>query len=351
MERSAGGGDTPISAALDDLATRLGLGLLLIDSNGRPSFFNRTALELLGCRDGNAVALRWTSLQPLMEPRGGALLPESASRAFSANLPVQGTTRFLRGEIRPAGGGSEVFLKDRRSLGELDTELLCASRMREWNHQCEALVHDANGALNAIQLSLELLDGQLPGQRPTEQAGEPPRRNHMTVIRDNLETLKGTLRQVLKAHDAVPAPAVFDLRDVVKEAASTLRIPSRRRRIDLQSRIADTALPVNGRRARIRQALMNVALTRLDSVAERSGLTLEANASGEGVEIVCRDDGLLAAVDRAGIFSVFLAESGAGSGTDCLRLARAIVECEAGEFQVRDDTGRGTVFRFLFPRT
>jgi hypothetical protein len=93
---------------------------------------------------------------------------------------------------------------------------------------------------------------------------------------------------------------------------------------------------------------MNVALTRLDSLAERSRLTLEANAQGEGFEIVYRDEGSLAETGRAGIFKVLLAESGAGSGADALRLARAIVESEAGEFQVRSDAGSGTVFRFLF---
>ena len=349
MERSAAGRDTPVSVALDALATRMGLGLLLVDSNGRPGFSNRAALELLGCH-GDAVAVRWTLLQSVMEPRGGALFAASVFRAFTADLPLEGTTRFLRGEIRPAGDGFEVFLKDRRSLGALDIELLCASRMREWIHQCEALVHDANGALNAIQLSLELLDGQWAGQRTSEQSRQPPRRNHETVIRDNLETLKRTLRQLLSAHDAAPASAVFDLRDVVKDAVSTLRMPSRRRHIDLQSRIADTALPIRGNRARVRQALVNVALGRLDSLAERSGLTLEANASGESVEIICKDDGSLAEPVRAGIFRVLPADSGAGSGTDALRLALAIVEGEGGEFQVRNDSGAGTVFRFLFPQ-
>ncbi len=348
MERSADCGDTPVSVALDALAASMDVGLLLIDSNGRPAFSNRTALELLGCRDGDAVAFRWAALQSAMTlQEGGAPLAESASRAFTADLPLEGRIRFLRGEIRPAGSGSVAFLKDRRSLGKLDMELLCASRMREWVHQCEAGVHDANGALNSIQFALELLVGESPGLEAREQIRGSPPRNHLTVIRDNLEKLKGALRELLNAHDAAPASA-FDLRDVVKESVSTLRMPARRRGIDLQSPIADSALPVNGNRARIRLALVNVALTRLDSLSGRSSLTLEANAHGEGFEIVCRDQGSLAETGRAGIFQVLLAESGAGSGTDALRLARAIVESEGGEFQVRNDAGSGTVFRFLF---
>ncbi len=348
MERSAGGGDTPVSVALDALAARMDLGLVLFDSNGRPAFSNRTALELLGCRNIDAIAFRWEALRSVMTlQEGGAPLAESAPRAFTADLPLEGTIRYLRGEIVPAGGGSAAFLKDRRSLGKLDIELLCASRMREWIHQCEARVHDANGALNSIQFALELLVGESPGQEAREPAREPRPRNHLTVIRDNLEKLKRTLRDLLSEYDATPASA-FDLRDVVKETASTLRMPSRRRGIDLQSPISDKALPVHGNRARIRQALVNVALTRLDSLSERSNLTLEANAHDEGFEIVCRDEGSLAETGKAAIFQVLLAESAAGQGTDALRLACAIVESEAGEFQVRNVAGSGTVFRFLF---
>ena len=348
MERSADGGDTPVSVALDALAARMDLGLLLFDSHGRPAFSNRTARELLGCGQSDDVVFRWAALQSVMSSQeGDAPLAEGAPRAFVANLPLEGAIRFLRGEIRPAGGGFAAVLKDRHNLGKLDIELLCASRMREWIHQCEARVHDANGALNSIHFALELLVGESPGPDAREQVREQRARNHLSVILDNLDKLKRTLRALLSDYEPAHASS-FDLRDVVKETASTLRMPSRRRGIDLQIPIADKALPVNGNRARIRQALVNVALTRLGSLSERSRLTLEANAHEEGFEIVCRDEGALAETDRAGIFQVLLADSGAGSDTDALRLARAVVESEAGEFHVRNDAGSGTVFRFLF---
>lgn len=348
MERFAASGDATVSAALDALATKLGLGLLLIDPHGSPVFSNRTAFDLLGCQNPNALRERWAALQSIMRVAG----PDPGmqdSGAFTADLPLDGATRFLRGESRRADGGLQVFLKDRRSLGQLDIELLCASRMREWVHQCDALVHDANGALNTIQLTLELLDGQWPGAKAGEQVREPHRRNHVDVIRDNLEKLKGTLRQLSAAHDTETASAVFDLRDVVKETATTLRMPARRRRIDLQARTGDRMLPVKGNCARVRQALVNVALGRLESLPERSVLVLEANASADGLEILCKDDGTLAEAAKAGIYHVLLAEAGAGSGPDFLRLARAIVECAAGEFQIRHDPGAATVFRLLFP--
>jgi signal transduction histidine kinase len=349
MERSGAGSEPPVSAVLDALAAKMGLGLLVIDSAGRPVFSNHIALDLLGCPHRDAVAARWAALQSVTVPKA-SLLTESVSHAFTADLSMEGTPRFLRGEIRLSGGGSGVFLMDRRKLGAFDIELLRASRMREWIHQCETVVHEANGALNSIQFALELLVGEWPGQQAGEQVRESRGRNHVSVIRDNLDKLKGTLRHLLGADDAMPVSVAFDLRDVVQEAVSTLRMPSRRHRIDLQSRIGTTALPLKGNRARIRQVLVNIALSRLDGLAERSHLTIEANTSERGFEIVYRDEGNLTEVARAAIFQVLPAESDAGTATDALRLARVVVESEGGELQVDNGDGSGTVFRFLFSR-
>src|SRR5690606_24328565 len=113
----------------------------------------------------------------------------------------------------------EVLLCDPRRLGWLELELLCAARMREWLHQSEAIVHDANGALNTIQLTLELLDGQWPGTKAGEQVREPHRRNHVGVIRDNLGKLKTCLRQLPAVQEDV-RPDAFDAREVLREAAA-----------------------------------------------------------------------------------------------------------------------------------
>jgi light-regulated signal transduction histidine kinase (bacteriophytochrome) len=347
MERSGADSQPPVTAVLDALATNMGLGLLLLDPAGRPVFSNHIALDLLDCRQPDAVAARWAALQSAMVPKGSAL--RSVSEAFTADLSVEGKPRSLRGQIRRVGGGAEVLLKDRRTLGPFDIQLLRASRMREWVHQCETVVHEANGALNSIQFALALLAGEWPGQQAGEQVREARGRNHVSVIHDNLDKLKGTLRHLLGADDATPALSAFDLRDVVQEAVSTLRMPSRRHRVDLQSRIATAALPKKGHRARIRQALVNIALSRLDGLAERSHLTLEANASEKGFEIVCRDEGTLTEAARAAIFQVLAAESDVGTAADALRLSRAVVESEAGEFQVEND-GAGTTFRFLFSK-
>jgi signal transduction histidine kinase len=265
------------------------------------------------------------------------------AHVFLADIAAADGTRSLRGEIGDIGGVGRVFLKDRRRLGRLDLELLCASRMREWAHQCEGVVHDANGALNTIQLTLELLDGQWPGPQAGDQVREPHRRNHVGVIRDNLGKLKATLRRLTEAHESRPA-AAFDLREAVREAAATMRMPARRRKVDLQVSLPAEPVPGRANRAHVRQALVNVALARLEQIPERGRMTLEATAGGASV--ACCDGGALSDAARASAFRLLLADS--VDAMDGLRLARTLVESEGGEFEI-DAGSAGTRIRFGFP--
>ena len=350
MQFFAADGVEPVSAALDALATRLGLGLILAGADGALLFANRRALELFcgaSAPDAAEVVRCWDRLRARLP--GGAAGREAVVFTTELSVAADAAPRMLRGQCRKAEGGvTEILLSDRRALGALDLELLCASRMKEWVHQCEALVHDANGALNTIQLTLELLDGQWPGSRAVEQGQEPHRRNHVAVIRDNLDRLKHVLRELVLAHEE-PAAGAYDLCDVVRETVSTLKMPARRRRIELEAGFADGLLQARGNRARLRQALVNVALCRVGALPERSKLRVEAlRLDAARIALVCTDNGSLAAPERAGIYQLLLADGGAGSPSDALRLARAIVESEGGELEVDVSEDR-TQLRLVVP--
>ena len=339
MSSPAANGGTPARAALDALATTMEVGLVLLDAGRRPVFANRTALQLLGTSELD-LAAAWARFQAAARAQGQG--------QFVVELETAEGVRSFRAEARDLAEGSEVLFKDRRRLGALDFELLCASRMSEWVHQCEALVHDANGALNTISLTLELLDGQWPGSRAGEQVHEPHRRNHIDVLRDNLGKLKGIMRELGGANDATGV-AVFDVADVLREATFILRMPARRRRVDLQVVMPEATVRMKARPGHIRQALVNVMLARLDAAPEGSRLTIAAEARGDTIALVCADAATLPAEVRHEIFRVWLAEPAPRSSAAHLRLARAIIEAEGGEFEIEQKNDAATVFRFVLP--
>lgn len=336
MHATAAGGGAPLQTALEAQADRLGLGLLLVESGGRLLFGSARAADLLGCTQVE-LAQRWQAVanDVLRKPVLLQPSPFTLDIADGAAAP-----RRLRGQYRVIDDALvEVLLCDPRRLGWLELELLCAARMREWLHQSEAIVHDANGALNTIQLTLELLDGQWPGTKAGEQVREPHRRNHVGVIRDNLGKLKTCLRQLPAVQEDV-RPDAFDAREVLREAAATLKMPARRRRIELDVAAIAQPLMAVGNRARIRQALVNAVLARIEALEERSRIELAGTREASGrIVLTCTDGGTLSAEASAGIWLLLASVPGDAGGSEGLRLARTIVESEGGEFSVGQEEG------------
>jgi hypothetical protein len=121
-------------------------------------------------------------------------------------------------------------------------------------------------------------------------------------------------------------------------------MPARRRKVELQVSVPAEPVPARASRAHVRQALVNVALARLEQVPERSRMTLEAAAGG--ARLACADEGRLGDAARASAFRLLLAEP--ADAMDGLRLARALVESEGGEFEI-DCPASGTRIGFAFP--
>ena len=130
----------------------------------------------------------------------------------------------------------------------------------------------------------------------------------------------------------------------------TLKMPARRRRIELSVRAMEQPLKVQGNRARIRQALVNAALARIDALEERGRLEISVapDASGRAA-VVCADNGALSVETCAGVWMLLGATPPDASTRDGLRLARALVESEGGELGI--EQGDGTRVTFLLPGT
>jgi signal transduction histidine kinase len=343
----------PAAAALDALAARYDVGLLLLDSSGRVDHASALCLELLGCPDGRALEEAWPQLRTRLGLDPAGLPSVTGARSIVADLEQPGhVARRLRVECRPsAPAGYEVLLKDRRRLGALDLAMVEAFRMRSWGYACETLLHDANGALNTIQLTLELLDGEWPGDTAHAQAQPPHRASHIDVIRANLQKLKATLRPLGTLAEEAARPARYDTRDPVNAVVAQLRMQARRHRVDLQAEVPQHALIAEGYECRLRQAIGCVVLSRLQSAPERSRMLVQAEAAGACIGLAFFDDGPLPDEQAlAQMFQLLFVDDATGSGrTDGLRLARAIVECEGGELQVAATRGDGPVMRMTLP--
>jgi signal transduction histidine kinase len=224
---------------------------------------------------------------------------------------------------------------DALSREALETELVLASQMRSLAHVYGVLAHDLKAPLNAMQLALDLLADSLadPGP-PAEAAAGERRQRYLAILREELARLDRVLRAMLEQKEPIAsAAASFDLREVIQEVARLLLRPARRQRVEVRLDLP-AAMTMTGYRERLKQALLDLALSGLEAMPEGGRLGIAAAAQGDSLVVTVEDTG-------AG------GRSASGIG---LYMARLVVESHGGEMVDEAQPGRGARFRVLLPR-
>jgi two-component system NtrC family sensor kinase len=232
-----------------------------------------------------------------------------------------------------------VLLKDPGAVDRLETELVLASQMRSLGHVHRVLAHDLKAPLNSMQLSLELLaDSIASDDAAAAPAAKDRRQRHVSILREELARLDRLLRDTLEPREpSAPAPATFDLRDVMREIRRLLLPLARRHRVDLDIQVPDAALAVAGHGQRIRQALFNLAMRGVAALADGGRLTVELKPQGQLAVVTLQLDGAR------------VADSPTGAGGLDLYVTRLVVESHGGKMVEELAPGAGTRFRLTLP--
>jgi signal transduction histidine kinase len=248
-----------------------------------------------------------------------------------------------------AGHGHFALLKDRGAFDPVERELFLASERRGWGHQSDTLLHDLKGIMNSMQISLELLanpDGEMASMSPEEARQQ----RRIATIKADLARMTQALRALPGADGGgEPVATDFDARDVVREIFATLRQLVRRNNVELKLDLPDSALPVRGRRAWLKQALFNVALHRLNAMRAGGRLLVEAQATQQGMVVQLSNDVPDMRDGKGAESQRFFCLRQISGATD-LRVARAVFESQGGAMEIVNGDGDSTVFVMRLPR-
>lgn len=341
-------------ARLDALSRIMNVGVLALGPAGNLEFANPLACELLGGAGEAGLAQRWVDLKPLV--LAGPLPDGPVPLRRVANIPLDGAERSLRVEIyrleEQQRTGYLVLVKDRRAADMLETDLVLASQMRSLAHVYRVLAHDLKAPLNSMQLTLELLADSVAGRNPAgaEPGSRERSQRHLTILREELARLNRILQGTFEQNEPLGSvPQTFDLRDVIREINRLLLPQARRQRVEMEVQLPDGGVSVAGYRDRLKQALLNLVLSRLEAMPDGGRLTIGA-ALQDSTAIVTVEDGV------AGIPAGLLDEiyqmhfttrkSITGSG---LYLARLVVESHGGEIVAESKPGAGARFKLILP--
>jgi signal transduction histidine kinase len=247
-----------------------------------------------------------------------------------------------------------LFEHRRRQTAEVQlrqrmTELAHSNRYSLAGELAAVIAHEINQPLGAILTNSETLEEML--QSPTLDLSEL-REIAADIRRDDQRASEVILhlRSLLKKYPLELKD--MDLNEPVRDAIHFLSTLAVERKIDLNSSIAPTPLPVKGILVQLQQVILILVLNAMDAMTDLPGdhkLAVATGLAGNFAEASVSDTGPGVPPDKLKeVFDPFFStkEQGMGMG---LSIARTIIEVHDGQIWAENKTGGGAVFRFRLP--
>ena len=334
---------------VETVLARLSSGVLTLDRSGRLQTCNAAASQILGIdlrtfigAGHSRIAVDQPLLQELIEAIGpqmnsGGDWRQEISWAGPAGrriLSCRGST--LTGVVGWRGGHVIVF--------DDVTHLMRAERDAAWAEVARRLAHEIKNPLTPIQLATERIRHKYLKHFDAEQGRILDRGTH-TIIQQ-----VQAMKEMVDAFNeyARPPPlqlAPLELNGFVAEVLYLYRdYPAG---VEIKLELAETPLPVNADKGRLRQLLHNLVKNAIEAMHDGSGSTLWIDsrraraAGGDYAELSLRDNGPGfpgSVLDNA--FEPYVTTKPKGTGLG-LAIVKKIVEEHGGWIELETPTQGG----------
>ncbi len=259
-------------------------------------------------------------------------------------------TRRLATEVRKTA----TYLEEQSDeLTRLNEELAKANRMK--SDFLANMSHELRTPLNSIigfsdMLLTEEIGPLSDRQRDFLDTVARNGRHLLQLISELLDLSKieaGHLRLTLEP---------LDLRQLLHEAADSVRAQTEKRRHRLDLDLPDNPLAVTADHVRVRQVLLNLLSNAIKFTPEGGQVRLAGRPDSDGVRVEVADTGIgISPADQQKLFREFVQLDPSASrhyeGTGLgLALCKRLVELHGGHIGVDSDRGRGSTFWFTLPR-
>jgi signal transduction histidine kinase len=332
------------------------VGVVLLTVKHELEFANGQACALLGYGNPEDLRQHWAEFQRLLQP-GLERKPSDYTMPVPLDVEVSadGQERKLRFEIyrldEDSCDGVLVLVKNRALLDAVEDELALAIQMRALARYLMEVVHDLRAPMNAMVINLELLKDALPEDENIERVAR--RQRYLGVLGDEVQRLNRSLTALLTQTPRPGEGALrFDLRAVVEELAALLGPQAKAQRATVETALPPEPLEIEGRRDRVKQALLNVAINALEALeAMPDGGTVRLTLDRQGTEahLSVHDDGPgipEEIVPR--IYAMHFTTKSGGTGIG-LYVARSVVLAHKGTIRVESAPGAGTTVHVMLP--
>ena len=331
-------------------------GVIGVDAEGRISLLNRSAVQLIGCSEAEAIG------RPLTD-----VVPELKSMFDTAHANSQRFT--MQSQVTISRAGRERNLSVRVTTEQsgdpehgyvitLDdiTELVAAQRSSAWADIARRIAHEIKNPLTPIQLSAERLRRKY-GKSITDDPAVFQQCTD-TIVRqvDDIKRMVDEFSKFARMPKAVMAAE--DVADTVRQAVFLQRVGNADIDIDLE--LAEDPMLARFDRRLISQALTNIIKNATEAIAaasltedERGRIKVSAARDGDDIVIDVVDNGIgLPTENRSRLLEPYVTTREKGTGLG-LAIVGRILEEHGGRIDLRDaaekDPGtRGAWVRMRF---
>ena len=339
---------------LDAIVHSMQDALLFFDDEGRVVLSNAAAGPLVRRLSGPGavdLAMRCPTGGGEQARDCGACLARGDAVRQSCRLDVDGRVFEVRSTRIPSVEGwlgRFLVARDVTELVTLDEHHAHQERLAVLGEVAAVVAHELNNPLTAVGMYAQMMEDELPA--------ESPFREHVDVIRRNVETCRRAIRELLDwSRGADPRVADVDVPGLVEDVVRFVRPLARRAGVAIEGTAALDDPSLSADEVQIHQVLVNLAMNAIQA-AEGAGrhVAIEAREADGGRTVVIDvvDDGPGIPEDRrARIFEPFFTTKPAGKGTGLgLPIARRLVEAHGGTLDLCGAEARRTTFRLRLPR-
>ena len=341
---------------LETLFNTIQEGIIVTNDEGRISYINAAASELLGIDAERAVGeplsrhlrdLDWRKIWSADKNEWRKVMTHELEVFYPRQRFLSFYIVPLVDEQNSVVTGMAVILRDvtesrKRTETAIESEKLSALTLL-----AAGVAHEIGNPLNSLNIHLQLMERELKNL-PPDKAGRL--QEDLRVAREEIARLDQIVSQFLRAvRPTRPDLQRVSVNDIVTDTLTLLEREIRDRDILVEQELGQNLPPSLVDRAQLKQAFYNVVKNALQAMRAGGILRVRTEATDTHVAVSFIDTGHGIAPQQIGrIFEPYYTTKKQGSGLG-LMIVQRIVREHGGTIDIESDPGRGTTFRIKLP--
>ena len=341
---------------LETLFNTIQEGIIVTDSDGRISYLNAAAGELLGVPAESGIGepvsrylrdLDWEKIWSADKDEWRKVM----SHEIEVTYPRQ---RFLSFYIVPLVDdehglvtGMAVILRDITESRQRTETTIESEKLSALTLLAAGVAHEIGNPLNSLNIHLQLMERELKNV-PAEKADRL--REDIRLAREEIARLDRIINQFLRAiRPTTPDLQRSSINEIVTESLALMEREIKNRDILVELELENDLPRCLVDRAQLKQAFYNLIKNALQAMRAGGILRIRTEASDTHVVVSFIDTGHGIAAEQIGrIFEPYYTTKPTGSGLG-LMIVQRIVREHGGTIDVESDTSRGTTVRIKLP--